>query len=61
MLQIKCGKPEKRKGVLIHPIYMPRGEALEKGVSGGMSTSLKDVLKKHMSAKRINISADKDT
>lgn len=61
MLQIKCGKPEKRKGVLIHPNPAPRGETKQEGCAFGFSTSLKDVFKKHLSIRKQNISEDKDT
>ena len=55
MLHIKCGKPEKQKGVLIPPLPMPRIRVNREEGSSGASTSLKDVFKKHDRIKKANI------
>lgn len=61
MIEIRNPKPGKRKGVLIHPLCMPRTEVKKEEFSSGTATSLKDVLKRHSGAKKLNISPGKDT
>lgn len=61
MLKIKCGKSEKRKGVLVFPPPMPKSNTKKDEFSSGASTSLKEVFQKHASVRKQNISEGKDT
>jgi len=61
MLVIKTNKSEKTKGVLLPPIASSPISAFPKAYSSGASTSLKDVLRKHASVLRANITGQKHT
>ncbi|MBR3928490.1 MAG: hypothetical protein IKJ65_05745 [Clostridia bacterium] len=61
MLQIKCAKTKKTKGVLIWPASIRRMRDDAPDDLSRTPTNLKDVFKKHAHVKKTNISEEEKT